>query len=293
MLRYARVLLLVSIGCGAAAPATTSPASSSTTPPDVEARLARLEAENAKYAKALEFLQVVYEQQREAAEAQARALPAPDAVFAVPVAAAVAAGQVLGPVNAPVTIVKVYDFACPYCAQLNPLLERLVADYRGQVRVVYESLVVHPFAAPAHLGACAASKQGKYLAFKKAIWEKVYPAYADARDPSLFDEAHIVEAAKAAGLDGDRLRRDLSSTECKAHLEAERKMAETFHVTGTPSVFVNGTMMTSIGEAQLRSVIDEKLRVAAASGVPAAEYYAREIEGKGERVFRSTTDPKP
>ncbi len=257
-------------------------------PAELEERVRKLEADNAKYADALAFLQQVYEQQAAARQGQEDREPAPGAVFAVPVADAVAAGQVNGPASAPVTLIKAFDFACPYCADLNEMLDGLVAEYQGQVRVVYQNMVVHPFAMSAHLGSCAAGKQGKYLAFKKIVWEKSFRDYVASRDQAMLDEAHMLEAGKVAGLDVAKLQRDLNSPECKTRVVADMRELERFGVSGTPTLFVNGTMMTTgASREQLKSAIDEKLRVARASGVAGADYYAKEVIGKGEKQFRS------
>jgi len=73
----------------------------------LETRVAKLE----KYTEALDFLQKVYDQQKAAQEQQEASQPDPDAVFAVDVSKALAAGQVEGPANALVTIVEAWDFA--------------------------------------------------------------------------------------------------------------------------------------------------------------------------------------
>jgi protein-disulfide isomerase len=214
--------------------------------------------------------------------------PAPGAIFAVPVADAVAAGQVLGPASAPVTIVKACDFACPYCAQLNAVLEEIVSEYNGKVRVVYENMVVHPFAMAVHLGSCAAGKQGKYLAFKKVIWEETFPDYVSARrDPRMLDEVEVIAAGKAAGLDTVKMQRDLASAACKQRIAADMRELERFGANGTPTLFINGTLTTGRSNAALRRAIDEKLKVVAASRVPSSDYYAEEVIGKGEKQFRS------
>ena len=45
----------------------------------------------------------------------------------------------------------------------------------------------------------------------------------------------------------------------------------------------------TVGE-KFKAIIDERLKVAEASGVPAAQYYAKEILGKGEKAFVSKVD---
>jgi biopolymer transport protein ExbB/TolQ len=77
----------------------------------LEARVKKLEDSNAKYAEALDFLQKVYNQQKQQQAAQERDEPAEDAVFAVDIAADLANHQVEGPNTALVTIVEAWDFA--------------------------------------------------------------------------------------------------------------------------------------------------------------------------------------
>src|SRR3954470_22612121 len=111
---------------------------------DVETRLRRLEDNYARYAEALDFLGKVYAQQKQQARAQEEQEPDPTAVFAVDVADDVKLGKVDGPASATVTIVKAFDFACPYCQQAASTMDDLVKDYGGKVRVVYKDMVVHP-----------------------------------------------------------------------------------------------------------------------------------------------------
>lgn len=77
----------------------------------VEERLARLEDRFAQYGEALDFLAKVYAQQKAQRDEQERGQPAPDAVFAVDIAADVKLGQVEGSPQALVTIVEAWDFA--------------------------------------------------------------------------------------------------------------------------------------------------------------------------------------
>ena len=77
----------------------------------LEARVKKLEESNAKYAEALDFLQKVYNNQKQQQAAQEQSEPADDAVFAVDIANDVANHQVEGPNSATVTVVEAWDFA--------------------------------------------------------------------------------------------------------------------------------------------------------------------------------------
>src|SRR6185503_12397943 len=78
-----------------------------------------------------------------------------------------------GPAAAKVTLVKAYDYACPYCEKVRDTMEDLHKKYGDDLRVVYKQLVVHPRNAMAGaLAFCAAGKQGKHKEMDKMIWEK-------------------------------------------------------------------------------------------------------------------------
>jgi hypothetical protein len=78
----------------------------------LEARVKKLEEQNAKYAEALDFLQKVYNQQKQQQRAQEENEPDPNAMFAVDIKPNIEAGLVEGPATgAQVTIVEAFDFA--------------------------------------------------------------------------------------------------------------------------------------------------------------------------------------
>ncbi|HET7499474.1 MAG TPA: thioredoxin domain-containing protein [Kofleriaceae bacterium] len=308
-LALAAVIGLAAVGCEhsqsgpapvsarAAAPAgvaAATPASRLDRSGTVEERLARLEEAYNKNAEALDFLSKVYAQQKAQQEAAERDEPAPDAMFAVAIADDVKAGQVDGPASAPVTIVKAFDFACPYCQRMSGTMEELVKEYKGKVRVVYTNLLVHPPAKPAHLASCAAARQGKYNEFKHAFWDKGFLPYAQTRDESKLGEANILAIAKDLGLDTARLKTDMASAECEARIQRDMAELSRFHVNATPTFFINGKFIGgALPKEELERIIDEQLKIAEASGVAGADYYDKVVLAKGERQFRSKLDPRP
>jgi protein-disulfide isomerase len=257
-------------------------------------RLARLEAAYARDAEALEFLNKVFAQQKQQQQAQEREEPADDAMFAVNIAESIKAGQVEGPASAPVTIVKAFDFACPFCWRAASTIDELVKDYGGKVRVVYLNMIVHEPARPAHLASCAAARQGKYNEFKHAFWDKGFEPYQQSHDPASLGEDNILEIAKGLGLDTARLKADMASPACAARIESDMQELQKFHVSGTPTFFINGKHVGgALPKEAFKEIIDEQLKIAQASGVPAVDYYNKVVLAKGEKQFRSKADPKP
>ena len=108
-MKFASALLVsaLAFGCQNESKLDNAPGASGS----LEDRVKKLEAENAKYHEALEFLQKVYNQQKQQQQAQEDMEPDPNAVFAVDVAPDVKGGQVEGPNTACVTVVEAWDFA--------------------------------------------------------------------------------------------------------------------------------------------------------------------------------------
>lgn len=254
-------------------------------------RVARLEGIAARYSDALEFLQAAFQaQKREDAAREERELD-PEAMFAVDIRGAVAAGQVEGPAGAAVTIVKAFDFACQYCEKMVKPLHEAVRDYGGKVRVVYMNLVVHPDAVQlAHQYSCAAAKQSKYLAFKDAFFDKGFAPYFASRgqDDSSLKESNVQAIGKSLGLDLQKLESDAKSDACKQRINDDQSELAKFQINGTPALFFNGRFIGgAISKQELSALIDARLKEVTASGVAPASYYDKVVMAKGEKRFKS------
>ena len=187
-----------------------------------------------------------------------------------------------GPADAKVTIVKAYDYLCPFCERVRPTMDELRKKYGDDVRVVYKQFVVHPQAQLAHLAACAAFKQGNaaFLALDKELWDKGYAAHQ-------YTDQSVADMAKDAGLDPTRFAADLKSQDCQAWLQKDRNDLDAFGVGSTPTFFVNGRYLVgAMPSAGFEQVIDDELAKAnerIAAGTPQADYYRTWIVGKGEK----------
>ena len=144
-------------------------------------------------------------------------------------------------------------------------------------------MVVHPQQVmAAHLAGCAAAKQGKFPEYYNAFWDRAYKEYAEKRDATLLGEENVYKIAADLGLDVERLKGDMPG--CNAVIQADQDELAKFKVNGTPAFFINGEFVGGgIPKERFKQIIDKKLQVAQASGVPGAEYYEKEIRGKGEK----------
>ena len=150
-------------------------------------------------------------------------------------------------------------------------------------------MVVHPQQVmTAHLAACAAAKQGKFVQYYDAFWDRAFKEYMEKRDPSLLGDDNVFKIAGEVGLDVERLKGDLPG--CQQFVQADEQELKKFRVSGTPAFFINGEFIGGgIPKEQFKQHIDKKLQIAQASGVPGSEYYEKEIRGKGEK---SVTRPR-
>ena len=159
------------------------------------------------------------------------------------------------------------------------------------MRVVWKHMVVHPQQVlVAHLAGCAAAKQGKFQEFYKAFWTYGYKPYQDQHDASSLGEDSVYKIAAGAGLDVPRLQGDL--VPCQRVLAADEAELRKFKVNGTPTFFINGEYIGGgLSKEGFKQIIDQKLAIAEQSGVPGAEYYEKEIRGKGEQSVQRPARP--
>jgi predicted DsbA family dithiol-disulfide isomerase len=157
------------------------------------------------------------------------------------------------------------------------------------------NMVVHDNVRAAHQFGCAAAKQNKFMEFKNAFWTKSFGAYRNSggKDPSTLTPEFILRWAPEIGLDAAKLKADGEGPECQRRVEEDMRELRKFRVSGTPNFFVNGQHVGGrIPKEGFVQLVNEKLKIAQASGVAGNEYYQKEIFGKGEKNFRSKADAR-
>lgn len=149
---------------------------------------------------------------------------------------------VLGPKDAPVTLIEFADYQCPYCVRAKPLIKKLLE--RGDVNFAFKHLPLafHHAAVPAAYAVEAAAKQGKRWEMHAALFDlgKSITEGIDKKQPLPESGPVPFEAqAKALGLDVDQFRKDVRDPAVQKVVKDDMQEAKRLNVTSTPSFFIN------------------------------------------------------
>jgi protein-disulfide isomerase len=209
--------------------------------------------------------------------------PDPAATYAVPINEQ---DPIEGPRDAKVTIVEGYEFLCPFCYLVNPLVDQIRAKYPNDVRVVSKYLVIHGApAATAGTHVCAAAKQGKFVEMKTALWSRLWKTENGRPQVQADQIEKLDEIVTSLGLDRVRLAKDVES--CQQWLQSSQRELAAVGVNATPAFFVNGRPLRERSFEAFDKLVSEELAKANRVGLAGAEYYQREIVGKGLKEVKS------
>lgn len=162
---------------------------------------------------------------------------------------------VLGPQNAPVTIVEFFDPACETCRAFYPIVKNLMAQYPTEVRLVLRYAPFHAGSDQVIMLLEAAKKQDKYWDVLEMVLA-AQPMWADHGNPNV---ELAYKAAEHAGLDLKLALTDAATPAIEAVLQQDVQDLTALNVTMTPSFFVNGRPLPSFGEEQLATLVAQEV----------------------------------
>lgn len=139
---------------------------------------------------------------------------------------------VAGPKSAKKSLVEFFDYNCAHCRNSYPLIQKYYNMHRSDTRFAFiEFPIFGEKSNNAARAALAARRQPeKYVAFHFALM---------AEDGEIGPD-QIVDAARKAGLDLNKLMADLSLPEITKEMAAARALAVRTGITGTPFFVLNG-----------------------------------------------------
>lgn len=156
-----------------------------------------------------------------------------------------------GPADAPVTITLFTDFECPYCRQVIPILDEVVAKNPKTVKLVFKNfpLKFHKFAEPSAKAALAAQEQGKFWPFHDRLFAE-----------KNLSEDTIKKTATDLKLDIPRFEKDMESPMVQSKLQKDIIDGQNAGVGGTPTIFINGRTPRQRSVEGFQAIIDEELQ---------------------------------
>lgn len=149
-----------------------------------------------------------------------------------------------------VSIVEFFDYNCPYCRRMEPVLSALVkAD--AKVRLVYRDWPIFgPASREASRLSIASQWQGRHASFHASLMTAT----------GKLDSAGIRAAATRAKVDWPRLQRDLKlhAAEIDALLARTDAIANAIGVNGTPVLIVGSQVVPgAVDAAALRRLVTD------------------------------------
>ncbi len=168
--------------------------------------------------------------------------------------------RIQGSSTAPVWVIEVSDFQCPFCKQwhdqtYNALVEQYVKT--GKVRLAYVNfpLAIHAHAWPAAEAAMCAGAQNKFWAMHDSLFA------SQQRWQSVADPAAVFDSlALGIGVDRSQWRECVKSGKMRPIIQADHDRASQAGASATPSFMIGDKLLTGATPlSEMQGYIDSAL----------------------------------
>jgi protein-disulfide isomerase len=237
------------------------------------------------YASLIANAQASITEERPDPPTPARRQPDPNAIYRVPIGDSPA----LGPQDALVTIVTFSEFQCPFCARVQPTLERIREHYGDDVRIVFKHnpLPFHDHAQPAAEAAVEVYTERGADTFWR-YHDRLFENSQNLSNENLDAWAREMGVRSVSAALADHRHR--------TRVSDDQQLAQGLGASGTPSFFINGRNLRGAQPFEaFQAVIDQELtraRSAIAMGTPRAQVYEMLIRD-GHTTPQFLPDPAP
>jgi len=145
-----------------------------------------------------------------------------------------------------VTVVEFFDVRCPYCRRMLPVIGDLLARDHN-LRVVYKDFpILGPGSVLGARALLAAQKQDGYLKLKNAVMT----------GPAEINPDTLRAAVAKAGLNWDRLQKDMADPAVQSRIDANLALARKLEISGTPAYVIGGQLLPgALGLADLQDAV--------------------------------------
>ncbi|HBB76275.1 MAG TPA: hypothetical protein DCZ82_01275 [Candidatus Levybacteria bacterium] len=163
-----------------------------------------------------------------------------------------------GSTSAKVSLIEYSDFQCPACAAYYPTVKKIKEAYKYKIVFVYRNFPLRQNHKNAEISAragYAAHKQGKFWEMHDMLFEN-QGSWSGLNDP----KDTFIEYAQKLGLDLEKFKTDINSSESKDFVTSQERQALSLGVNSTPTFFLNAKLLrVNANYEEFKKVIDEEL----------------------------------
>ena len=146
--------------------------------------------------------------------------------------------HIIGPFDAPITLLEYSDFECPYCKSFHPIAGRLLSEFPHQVRWVYRHFPLG-FHNPGAQKQAEASECVAELAGNIVFWRFTNAIYHRTESGGTgFALNKLRPLAEELGVDGDAFSDCLDSGQMAWRVREDLDDGGQAGITGTPATFL-------------------------------------------------------
>ncbi len=167
-----------------------------------------------------------------------------------------------------VQVVEFGDFQCPGCGAMYPVIRQVKETYKDKINFSFKHFPlqqIHPNARAAHRAAQAAANQGKFWEMFDQLYQNQKVWEASTSVASIFESY-----ATSLGLNMDKYKVDVASSETNSIINADIAEGEKFKVDSTPTFFIDGKKV-ELNELTTADAFGKIIDAALASKNPAPQ----------------------
>lgn len=161
---------------------------------------------------------------------------------------------IIGPADAPITIIEFSDYECPYCRRFHTeTFPQLMETFGNQIRFVYRDFPltsIHPNAVSAAIAANCAGEQGMYWEYNQLLFQQEFG----------LGESAYEKYATQLDLNMGAFKDCLASPAQQEEVLKDQTFATEFGIRSTPTFFINGIPVVGAQPYEVfRQIIEKEL----------------------------------
>jgi len=164
--------------------------------------------------------------------------------------------------GAQITIIEFGDYQCPYTAEMQPAMSRILLEYGDKINYLHKDLP-----SGSHPWAWTAAAASRCILREEPMKHKEFESLIYANQGSL-SEYRLIRLASNLSIDEAALSDCLADPSIKNAIQIDIDTAAKEGVTGTPTVFIDGKPFKGIQPyAKLKLIIDSLIEIKASEAM--------------------------